>query len=204
MANNKEGKLPYKSFFNHQKQKDEKTLHNQENDEKNENNQGMPNFFDLFSGKTVHYSFDCPENLRKAFNWAKEQTKEDGCQILQRFMALYALRTYMQKHAYGNTLTQLLNTPLEVGRIEYIQYFGRARRINYDVFGKDEHARKENDDYYCALKNRFVHLKDLPNHFDNECFICGTMPEDCSNHKCYENAKVLRSKKVNDEWEDLD
>jgi hypothetical protein len=190
MPNNKEGKKPDKSF--HPNQTDQNQLHPFSQSIAG----SMPWFSDLFGGKKVHYSFDCPENLRKAFNWAKEQTGEDGCEILRRFMALYILRVSIEKHAYGNTLMRLVNMPLWVDRVEYNQFFERVRRVN--VFGIDEHARRE-DNYLCSLKSEYVSLKDLPKHFDNVCVL-----QSCPNVKCKKNVEVLKGKRVNDEWEGLD
>jgi hypothetical protein len=147
----------------------------------------MPWFSDLFGGKKVHYSFDCPKNLRDAFNWAKKQTGEDGCEILRRFMALYVTKVIIEKHALGNTLMRVLNTPLWVDRVEYNQFFERARRIN--VFGRDEHARREIDGYPCQLKNVYVKFEDLPKHYSDVC-----VNEHCPAKLCFKYVEVLRGK----------
>jgi hypothetical protein len=191
LANNNVGKKPDKNL--HPNQTDQNQLYPLAQSIAG----SMPWFSDLFGGKTVHLSFDCPKNSRNAFNWAKEQTGEDGCEILRRFMALYILRVIIEKHVLGNTLMRVVNMPLWVDRVEYNQFFERPRRVN--VFGKVEHARRESDGYPCELKGASVNLENLPKYFDDVC-----VPQRCPNKSCFEYVKVLRGKVVSREWEGSD
>lgn len=125
----------------------------------------------LFSGKIVHFNFDCPENLRKAFNKVKVERKESGCKILQQFMALYVLKHTLNKIAYGTTLSRLVDVPLRVGEVRFEQYVqSRPRRFGGKV------VVVGGDNWYCALCDEHVAPESLP--------LAGC--RDCPNGKCRE------------------
>jgi len=129
-------------------------------------------FKGLFGGEIVHMSFDCPENLRKAFNEAVKAKGESACKILQKYMALHVLKTTLEKHALGNTLSMLVDVPLRVGEVRFEQYVqSRPRRFGRGVVVDDGGGR-----FYCALKDSHVPLDSLPL---GDC--CG-----CPNVKCRE------------------
>lgn len=56
----------------------------------------------LFEGKLTHLSFDCPTNLRTAFNHATKQNGSSVCKMLQQYMAAYVTATMIKKHALAN------------------------------------------------------------------------------------------------------
>jgi len=115
-------------------------------------------FKDLFGGKIVHMTFDCPLNLRKAFNEAAKAKGESACKILQKYMALHVLKTMLEKHAYGNTLSMLVDVPLHVGEVKFEQYVqSRPRRFGSNVVVDDGGGK-----FYCALKDSYVPLDSLP------------------------------------------
>ena len=116
-------------------------------------------FKGLFGGKIVHLSFDCPENLRNAFNETVKAKGESACKILQKYMALHVLKTTLEKHALGNTLSMLVDVPLRVGEVRFEQYVqSRPRRFGRGVVvdgGEDSR-------FYCALKDFHVPVDSLP------------------------------------------
>ncbi|MEM0008048.1 MAG: hypothetical protein QXR89_07290 [Candidatus Bathyarchaeia archaeon] len=121
-------------------------------------------FKDLFGGKIVHVSFDCPENLRKAFNLVVKEKKESACKILQKYMALHVLKTTLEKHAYGNTLRRLIESPIKVDEVRFEQYVqSRPRRYSKNV------VVLGGGSWYCGLRNEHVALERLPL---NDCFGC--------------------------------
>lgn len=60
----------------------------------------------LFEGKVTHYSFDCPANLRLAFNCAVKANGSSGCKNLVNYMAAYVSATMIKKTALANTLLE--------------------------------------------------------------------------------------------------
>jgi hypothetical protein len=115
-------------------------------------------FKGLFGGKIVHMSFDCPENLRKAFVETVKLEKSSACKILQKYMALHVLKTTLTKHALGNTLSLLVDVPLRVGEVRFEQYVqSRPRRFGGSVVVDDGEGK-----FYCALKNEHVERQSLP------------------------------------------
>ena len=128
-------------------------------------------FKDLFGGKIVHLSFDCPENLRNAFNSVVKAKGESACKILQKYMALHVLKTTLEKHAYGNTLSMLVDVPLRVGEVRFEQYVqSRPRRFGGGV------AVVGGERWYCALIDEHVPFESLP--------LVGC--DGCPNGKCRE------------------
>lgn len=57
----------------------------------------------LFEGKLVHLSFDCPLNLRTAFNREVRANGNSVCKLLQQYMSAYISASMVKKHAIGNT-----------------------------------------------------------------------------------------------------
>jgi len=122
-------------------------------------------FKGLFGGKIVHMSFDCPENLRKAFVETVKLEKSSACKILQKYMALHVLKATLTKHALGNTLSLLVDVPLRVGEVRFEQYVqSRPRRFGRSVVVDDGAGR-----FYCALKNEHVERQSLPS---SDCQSC--------------------------------
>jgi hypothetical protein len=122
-------------------------------------------FKGLFGGKVVHMSFDCPENLRKAFVETVKLEKSSACKILQKYMALHVLKATLTKHALGNTLSRVVDVPLRVGEVRFEQYVqSRPRRFGRSVVVDDGEGR-----FYCALKNEHVERQSLPL---SHCFSC--------------------------------
>jgi len=121
-------------------------------------------FKGLFGGKIVHMSFDCPENLRKAFVETVKLEKSSACKILQKYMALHVLKATLTKHAFGTTLAQVVDVPLCVGEVRFEQYVqSRPRRFGRSVV--DDGGGR----FYCALKNEHVERQSLPL---SGCFSC--------------------------------
>ncbi|MCS7114915.1 MAG: hypothetical protein RMJ15_06800 [Nitrososphaerota archaeon] len=130
-------------------------------------------FSELFGGKIVHLSFDCPEKLRNAFNQAVKAKGESACKILQKYMALHVLKATLEKHAYGNTLSRVVDVPLCVGEVRFEQYVqSRPRRFGGNVRVEGVESGR----FYCALKDVHVPRGGLP------LFDCGG----CPNVRCRE------------------
>lgn len=96
----------------------------------------------LFDGDTVHLSFDCPTNLRLAFN---AETKHNGtsvCKELTHFMAQYVFSSLVKKHALGNTISKLAETNFTIESMNFTQNVqNRPRRLvscNSEVVGNDD------------------------------------------------------------------
>jgi len=83
----------------------------------------------LFQGEVTHLSFDCPRNLREAF---KEEVKRNGssvCKELQKSQLSYIVASRIKKHAFGNTLSKLVDVPVSIGALNVNQYVqSRVRR----------------------------------------------------------------------------
>ena len=128
-------------------------------------------FKGLFGGKIVHMSFDCPLNLRNAFNETVKAKGESACKILQKYMALHVLKSTLEKHALGYTLSRVVDVPLRVSGVRFEQYVqSRPRRFGRGVVVVDDGEGK----FYCALKDSHVLVESLPL---SDC--CG-----CPNVKC--------------------
>ncbi len=83
---------------------------------------------ELFGGEIVHLSFDCPINLRTAFNQATKANGTSACQILRLFMSAYVKSNYGKEHATSNTITQ--SSPIIIKKLETNQYVQtRPRRL---------------------------------------------------------------------------
>lgn len=59
---------------------------------------------DLFGGDIVHLSFDCPRNLRDAFNQAVWAAGGTSCQVLRKFMVVTVEAQKYGKACLSNTL----------------------------------------------------------------------------------------------------
>jgi hypothetical protein len=115
-------------------------------------------FKGLFGGKVVHMSFDCPENLRKAFVETVKLEKSSACKILQKYMALHVLKATLTKHAFGTTLSRVVDVPLRVGEVRFEQYVqSRPRRFGGSVVVDDGEGK-----FYCALRDCHVLVDSLP------------------------------------------
>ena len=129
-------------------------------------------FKGLFEGKIVHLSFDCPEKLRNAFNQTVKSKGESACKILQKYMALHVLKATLEKHAYGYTLSRVVDVPLRVGEVRFEQYVqSRPRR-----FGGNVVVGVGGERFYCGLKDAHLPRGSLP------LFDC----RDCPNVRCRE------------------
>lgn len=60
-------------------------------------------FADLLAGETKHVSFDCPENLRKAFKSATKANGTTYCHVLRGFMQTYVVASHYRKACFPNT-----------------------------------------------------------------------------------------------------
>ena len=60
-------------------------------------------FVDLLNGRIVHVSFDCPINLRKAFNSATKANGTSTCFVLRGFMQAYVITAHYQEACFPNT-----------------------------------------------------------------------------------------------------
>jgi hypothetical protein len=84
----------------------------------------------LFDGNIVHLSFDCPVNLRSAFN---AETKHNGtsiCKELTHFMAQYVFSSLVKKHALGNTISKIAETNFTIESMNFTQNVqSRPRRL---------------------------------------------------------------------------
>jgi hypothetical protein len=60
-------------------------------------------FVDLLNGRIVHVSFDCPENLREAFNSATKANGTSTCFVLRGFMQTYVVTAHYQEACFSNT-----------------------------------------------------------------------------------------------------
>lgn len=85
---------------------------------------------DLFGGKMVHLSFDCPTNLRTAFNHETKQNGSSSCQELRRFMSNYVATSMVKKNALGNTMSKIVETNFSIGEMVFNQNVqNRPRRL---------------------------------------------------------------------------
>ena len=125
-------------------------------------------FKGLFGGKIVHFSFDCPENLRNAFIPLAKQKNGSACKTLQNLMAIFILKTMIEKHAFGNTLAQVLDLPIRVGEVRFEQYVQSRPRRLVEAQSLAESELK-NDKWYCALLDEHVVASSLPL---SNCFGC--------------------------------
>jgi hypothetical protein len=58
---------------------------------------------DLLGGKIVHVSFDCPENLREAFNQATKANGTSTCFVLRSFMQTFVVSAHYGEACFPNT-----------------------------------------------------------------------------------------------------
>ncbi len=65
----------------------------------------------LFEGEMTHLSFDCPKNLRQAFKQECKANSVSVCKMLQNYQLTYIVVSRLKKHAYGNTLSKLVDVP---------------------------------------------------------------------------------------------
>jgi hypothetical protein len=89
---------------------------------------------DLFGGKIVHVSFDCPNNLRIAFNEACKFENRSSCKIQQEIMASHVIAVQTKKHALGNTMSRLVDANFTIENLNFGQYVqSRPRRLIRNV-----------------------------------------------------------------------
>ena len=147
--------------------------------------------YDLLGGDIVHLSFDCPRNLREYFNQVAKRKAGSSCKLLRSFMLKTIAQHVLEKHALGNTLSDVVPSVFNVPQIvmpTYVQ--SRVRRYVGDVKGKDE-SRVEDEDFfvnefgvYCILKqSRFRDVRYLPCFYWKSC--------KCGNVDCWERVKPL-------------
>jgi hypothetical protein len=76
----------------------------------------------LFDGEIYHASFDCPKPLAKAFKKATHDNGTSICKELQKYMLIYLTADRMEKTAYGNTLSKVLEPKIAIGQFNFEQY----------------------------------------------------------------------------------
>ena len=124
---------------------------------------------DLLGGKVVHLSFDCPKNLREYFNKVAKRKVGSSCKLLRSFMLKTIAQHVLEKHALGNTLSDVVPAVFNVPQIvmpTYVQ--SRPRRY----VRANEVVEEKSKDVYCPLNDCFVPLDSLPL---PECAGCGTL-----------------------------
>jgi len=84
-------------------------------------------FADLLGGKIVHVSFDCPENLRKAFNSATKANATSSCHTYRGFMQTYIVASHYRKACFPNT-----NEPVVIENL-VMPTFVKSRIKRYSV-----------------------------------------------------------------------
>jgi len=88
---------------------------------------------DLLGGDIVHLSFDCPRNLREYFNQVARRKYGSSCRVLRSFMLKIIAQHVLEKHALGNTLSDVVPSVFNVPQIvmpTYVQ--SRPRRYVKD------------------------------------------------------------------------
>jgi hypothetical protein len=73
----------------------------------------------LFEGGNNHLTLDCPKPLAELF---KEATKANGtsvCKELQKYALSYCVNYVLGKHAYGSTLSKVLNPKLTIENLDF-------------------------------------------------------------------------------------
>jgi len=151
--------------------------------------------YDLLGGDIVHLSFDCPRNLREYFNQVARRKAGSSCKLLRSFMLKTIAQHVLEKHALGNTLSDVVPSVFNVPAIvmpTYVQ--SRVRRYVGDVKGEVESRveDEEDDDFvnqfgvWCVLKqSRFRDVRYLPCFYWKSC--------KCGNADCWERVKPLIS-----------
>jgi hypothetical protein len=92
----------------------------------------------LFEGKMVHYSFDCPLNLREAFNTETKENGTSGCQEARRLMAQYVFSSMVKKHALGNTMSKIAESNFSIESMNFTQNVqSRPRRYLNNSVGAE-------------------------------------------------------------------
>ena len=145
---------------------------------------------ELFDGKIVHVSFDCPYNLREAFKHEIISNGTSQCKELQKFMLSYIVVSRLKKHALGNTLSKLVDVPFTIENLslnQYVQSRPRryVRRVRDESSDLDEDVEFVNEfGIWCILKQRrFRSVRHLPCFFWNDC--------KCGNRECWSRVRDL-------------
>ena len=96
---------------------------------------------DLFGGEIVHASFDCPKKLREAF---KQEVRHNGssvCKELQKIMCARVVVSRLKKHALGNTLSKLVESPYIIENLNLNTYVqSRVRRYPKKVAAEEHES----------------------------------------------------------------
>jgi len=103
---------------------------------------------DLLGGDIVHLSFDCPRNLREYFNKVARRKYGSSCRALRSFMLKIIAQHVLEKHALGNTLSDVVPSVFNVPQIvmpTYVQsrprrYVKDSRFVSCQARGCKEHA----------------------------------------------------------------
>jgi hypothetical protein len=102
----------------------------------------------LFDGEMTHLSFDCPKNLRSEF---KQECKANGttvCKTLQNYQLAYIVISRLKKHAYGNTLSRLVDAPIVIENLNCIQNVqSRVRRYSRTTVNYEEETISKSCDF---------------------------------------------------------
>lgn len=111
---------------------------------------------DLFHGEITHLSFDCPKNLREAFKEEVKRNSSSVCKELQKYQLSYIVASRIKKHAFGNTISKLVDVPVTIENLNFSQYVqSRVRR--YGEAGKEEQGKC----HFCSKSpvGEFVYIK---------------------------------------------
>jgi hypothetical protein len=76
----------------------------------------------LFDGEVFHLSFDCPKPLAKAFKQATHDNGTSICKELQKYALTYVTKDHIEKSAFGNTLSKVLNPHIAIENLNFEQY----------------------------------------------------------------------------------
>lgn len=130
-------------------------------------------FEDLLGGPTVHLSFDCPKNLRTAFNRATESVGQATCFVLRGFMQAYIVAQHYRQACFPKALepvnienlimpTYVKERVRRVKVVDKVEYIDEDEVLEKPVSGSPEK---------CAVCSRpsyaKVVLKD-----DSEMWLC--------------------------------
>lgn len=84
----------------------------------------------LFDGIVYHLSFDCPKPLALALKKATHDNGTSICKELQAFALSYVVKDHIEKSAFGNTLSKVLDPHLTIENLNFEQYVqSRPRRL---------------------------------------------------------------------------
>ena len=84
----------------------------------------------LYEGEMVHTGFDCPLNLRTAFNRETKANGSSTCQELRHFMAAYVTTSMLQNLTFTTPKISKRNSSVSIGALNFTQNVqSRPRRL---------------------------------------------------------------------------